>query len=140
MSLRTSALAASGLLSVTLLSGCMTTPPPARFAYFRVPCGTPGAVVATPIALERGTAAGNAPGAASPSNPAAAAPQGGAAATCVVAVADARSGYRRGYYAAPGYYGQPYYGSVGIGFGFGSHGGHHRSGGHHGSGHGSRRH
>lgn len=140
MSLRTPALAASGLLSATLLSGCMTTPPPARFAYFRVPCDTPGAVVVTPIALEPGTASGNAPGAAPVSDQAAVAPQGGAAATCVVAVADARSGYRGGYYPAAGYYGQPYYGSLGIGFGFGSHGGHRPLGGHHGSGHSSRRH
>jgi hypothetical protein len=139
MTTRTFGLMTLGLSSAALLGGCMTTSPP-RLAYFRVPCDTPGAVVATPIALEPGQGTGNAGGAASSAVPAASA-KTDSPATCVVAVADASSGYRGSYYSGRGYYGRPYFGSVGFGFGFGSHGGGHRnSGGHHPSGHGSRHH
>ena len=69
----------------------------------------------------------------------------GSETACVVAVSDAGARYSRSYYPGyGGYYGRPYYGSFGIGLGFGSHfggghgyRGHGFSGGHAGSGHGS---
>lgn len=114
--LKISAMAA---ISIALLSGCATTSSPARIAYYKVPCGTPGAVVAEPVLED--------PAAASQELPAGA--EGSAAATCIVGVSDPSRGYR----GFPGYYGRPYYGSVGIGLGFGFHGGHHRG---HSIGHG----
>lgn len=101
-------------VATALLGGCATTGSSSRYAYYRVPCNTPGAVVAEP--------------ALPPPAPANAA----ATPTCVVAVAN--SSYRAGYgpYAG-GAYGRPYYGSVGIGIGQGSH--HGFGGGHFGGGH-----
>lgn len=118
---------------VIAISGCATTAQPTRLAYYKVPCSTPGAVVAEPISLDGPVARpGGTPATATP-------PAAEVAKTCVVAVADARSANRFGY---PGFYGRPYYGSIGIGFGFGGHGGNggHRGGGHvgHSSGHGRR--
>jgi hypothetical protein len=124
MSFRALKLAGLSAVPVALLGGCATTAYPPRYAYYRVPCNTPGAVVAEPIDSQ----------AAAPS--AANVPP-----TCVVAISDAS--YGRGYssYYPGGYYGRPYYGSIGIGIGLGSihhHdlGGGHFGGGHFGGGHG----
>ena len=155
MTMRAVGLKALGVSSLALLGGCTTIQGPQRYAYYRVPCTTPGAVVATPIAAQPEVArtqmpdAPPSPEASTESSRTAASggpPPVGAAsesgATCVVAVSDAGYRYSRSYY--PGYggdYGRPYYGSFGIGLGFGSHfgGGDGFSGGHTRSGHGSHR-
>lgn len=158
MTTRAVGLGALGVSSLALLGGCTTMQGPQRYAYYRVPCTTPGAVVATPIAAqpevgrtqmpgeptshETSTGSGRPTASATPP-PVDAAPESGA--TCVVAVSDAGSRYGRSFYPGyGGYYGRPFYGSFGIGLGFGSrfgggHGyrGHGFSGGHAGSGHGS---
>lgn len=108
---------------VALLGGCATTHTHARLAYYKVPCNTPGAVIAEPIVLDDPAAPIPAPS--TPATPAAS-PR-----LCVIAVSDSRSGYAGGYggYGAYGRgYGRPYFGSVGIGFGFGSHRGSHFGG------------
>lgn len=155
--MRTLGLAALGVSSIALLGGCTTMRGPPRYAYYQVPCTTPGAVVATPMTMQSATGAIDSAGPAlSPERgsavqavavdtvavPADTTP--GAGATCVVAVSDVGYGYGRSYY--PGYgggsYGRPYYGSFGIGIGLGhgfggGHGyrGHSFSGGHGGGRH-----
>lgn len=136
MSLRTSRLISLAVGSAVMLTGCTTGQYAPRYSYYRVPCTTPGAVVAQRIGLEKGPAApasppvsSNAPGV----DPGAAVP------TCVIAVSEAD--YRRAYYPG-GYYGRPYYGSFGLGIGFGGghFGGGHFRGGHGGGGHGGGHH
>lgn len=111
--------------SAALLGGCSTGRYAPRYSYYRVPCTTPGAVLAQPMGLEAGPAAPGPPPAAS-SVPAA--DPAGAVPTCVIAVSAAD--YRRAY--PGGYYGRPYFGSFGLGLGFG---GGHFGGGHFGGGH-----
>lgn len=145
--MRTLGLVALGVSSIVLLGGCTTMRGPQRYAYYRVPCATPGAVVATPIALQSANGAIDGAGPALPQErgsengpvavdtaPATAGMTPGAGATCVVAVSDVGSGYGRSFYPSYGgrYYGRPYYGSFGIGIGLG----HGFSGGHGYRGHG----
>lgn len=125
------------LIGAGALSGCATAPSGGRYTYYRVPCETPGAVVAQPIALGQGpstdvpqpdpSAVEPRPDAPPPSAP---------PATCVIAVNEAS--YGRGYYPWPGYR-RPYYGSFGVGIGIGSLG-HGYRGGHFGAGHGISHH
>lgn len=134
-----------GSVMVVVLGGCTTyaAQRPA-FAYYAVPCSTPGAFVAQPVEAPATTY-----------NPQAAAPAGVAPQeaskasppTCMIAAPIARNGYAGGYYgrgyydpywSGYGRYGTPFYGSIGIGLHGGGHGwsGH---GGHqvgHGSAHG----
>lgn len=120
--------------SATLLAGCATGRYAPRYAYYRVPCTTPGAVLAQPIGLEAGPVA---PGPLPVPSNAPFSDLTGAVPTCVVAVSAAD--YRRAYYPG-GYYGRRY-GSFGLGFGFG--GGHFggvHHGGRHGGGHGGGHH
>lgn len=117
--------------SAILLAGCTTGRYAPRYSYYRVPCTTPGAVLAQPIGLEVSP-----PASAMPAVPSGVpvANVADTAATCVVAVSAAD--YRRAYYPG-GYYGRPYYGSFGLGLGFGGghFGGGHFGGGHFGGGH-----
>ncbi len=137
------------LAGAVLLGGCATyAPRPSSYSYFAVSCDTPGAIRAVPIARPD-----ELPGATSTAPPAPATPQtavpsapGSAVqadrSECLIAVANRGRGsrgagyYGGGYpyrYGSPyGYYGSPFYGSLGIGIGIG--GGHHR-GGHLGGGH-----
>lgn len=128
-----------GLAAVpmALLAGCTTAQYAPRYSYYRVPCTVPGAIPAQPIGVEADPASPSAQPTRSgaPADPATAEP------TCVVAVSDAS--YSRGYspYYPGGYYGRPYYGSVGVGFGLGAtghhgFGGRHFRGSHFGGGHG----
>jgi len=151
------------LAGAVLLGGCATyAPRPSSYSYFAVSCDTPGAIRAVPIARPD-----ELPGATSTAPPAPATPQtavpsapGSAVqadrSECLIAVANRGRGsrgagyYGGGYpyrYGSPyGYYGSPFYGSLGIGIGIG--GGHHRDGhlggghfgGGHGGGHGGGRH
>ncbi|MES2136343.1 MAG: hypothetical protein V4502_04685 [Pseudomonadota bacterium] len=138
--MRTIGITALGVIPALLIGGCATVPP--RYSYYQVPCATPGAVLATPVAGAAQVPV--APGYPAPAATAAV-PGAPAVATCVIAVVD--QGY--GYYGSP-YYGRygyggygPYgyggYGSLGLGFGFSSHhsfsGGHHSSSGSHSGGH-----
>lgn len=134
------------LLSPVLLGACATAPSTSRYAYYRVPCTTPGAVAAEPIAIvppgqSAGIPAPEQAGAHSPEARGDAPPTSAASPTCVIAVA--QNGYGRGYYPWPGYR-RPYYGSFGLGFGIGSfghgHHGGHGGGGHHVGGHGGGHH
>jgi hypothetical protein len=112
MEMRRLMLAPLPVLAIGLLAGCATSGP-ARLAYYKVPCSTPGAVVAQPLL------------ATAPSLPQASpAPNGSEESTCIVAVSNDVRSYRA-YAGAPGHYGRPF-GSLGIGVGFGAHGGHHR--------------
>lgn len=105
-----------GVIPAVLLGGCATTAYPPRYAYYRVPCNTPGAVVAEPVGPEAVPAPANAPAAGIPP-------------ICVVAVSDAS--YGPGYGSYPGgYYRRPYYGSFGLGIGLGSFHHHDFGGGH----------
>lgn len=148
--MRASIVAALAASSAILLGGCTTLREPPRYAYYRVPCTTPGAVVATPVAMQAtsGAVYDGSPAllrdrssASEPSVsdtapvPAVTKPQAGV--TCVVAVSEVGSGYGRSYYPSyrGGYYGRPFYGSFGIGIGLG-HGGGHGFGGHGYAGHG----
>lgn len=115
-------------MATVLLGGCATTAYQPRYSYYQVPCNTPGAVIATPVAGPGGVAvapAYPAPGAAVvlPGTP--------SVASCIVAVSDQSYGYRSSYYDGYGGYGRPYYGSFGMGFGFSSYGHGHHSVGHH---------
>lgn len=133
MAMRTIGIIALGVVPAVLVGGCATVPP--RYSYYQVPCATPGAVLATPVAGAAQIPV--APGYPSPIGPAVA-PGAAAVATCVIAVRDQGYGYYGSpYYGRYGYggygsygYGSPYYGSLGLGFGFSSHG-HHVSGGGH---------
>lgn len=117
---------ALGVGTAFMLGGCATVP---RYSYYQVPCGVPGAVLATPITGpgQIPTAPGYGTPVATTANPSASA--------CIVAVSDRGYGrYDGGYY--PGYrnygYGLGNYGSsFGLGIGFGSHRRHPSSGGHH---------
>lgn len=138
---RISKLAGLGLFSGLLLSGCATMPRAPGYVYYRVPCTTPGAIPAEPIA----------PVTKAPTAPPSAAAEGGSSSSpsiCLLALSPAS--VSRGYYPA-GYYGQPYYSGLGYGsaffsighgpLGHGWSGGHHRiGGGHHNSGHGTGHH
>lgn len=127
-----------GAAAAVLLSACATVPP--RYAYYQVPCTTPGAVLATPVAgaAQIPVAPGYPPPAGSAVAPGPAGAPG--VATCIVAVRDEPYGYYGApYYSRYGYgpygYGSPFYGSFGLGFGFSSHHHHfsdhfHHSGGH----------
>ena len=135
--------------STVLVGGCATLPGTERFAYYQVPCETPGAIVARPLSPEESPAAGT-PAPPSPTPQQAATVGTSAQNTCVVPVSLAGSGYGRRFYpGGGGYYGGRGYGSFGIGLGIGSHGGRgygsHGISRHHGSGHprghgGGRRH
>ena len=134
------------LLSPMALGACATAPAADRYAYFRVPCTTPGAIVAEPI-----TTAPSGPQSSThlpeqvevspPETAGSTVPVAVASPTCVIAVT--QNGYGRGYYPWPGYR-RPYYGSFGLGIGIGSfrhgHHGGHGGGGHHGGGHGGGHH
>lgn len=125
-----------GAFAATLLSACATVPP--RYAYYQVPCTTPGAVLATPVAGAAQIPV--APGYPAPagSTVTSAAPGSSPVATCVVAVRENGYGYYP-YYGRYGYgpygYGGPFYGSFGLGFGFSSHHGHFSGHSHPGGGH-----
>ena len=133
------------MLPLVVLGGCATVPSASRDTYYRVPCTTPGAIVAQPIAGGPEDVGGPTPPpqAVAP----AAEPQAGvsppvsAPPSCVIAVNEA--GYGRGYYPWGGYR-RPYYGSFGVGIGIGSFGhgyrGGHFGGGHHGGGRGGGHH
>lgn len=139
------------LLASAALAGCMTVPRAIDYSYYAVPCGTPGAIEARPLAgdLDYPDSKSTQPaeGNAVPSTPSdPASDLRSSAPTCVVPVSFARSSYRGARYPyGSGYYGTPYYGSVGLGFyggsGFGrshgrlSHGFGHRGGAHHGRRH-----
>lgn len=146
---------------VALLSGCATyTPSPAplyAYSYFAVPCETPGAFRAvpvvnppsadSPVAIPDRTDLSPAVVSAAPANT----DQAPDAVECLIAVIDrgrASRGaryYGGGYpypsrysYSNPyGHYPRPFYGSLGIGFGFGTHGygGDYYGGGHFGRSH-----
>lgn len=128
------------ILSLLVLGGCATGRSASRYAFYRVPCTTPGAVVAHPIEVGRGDAAGATPppqAVARAGEPQAnTLPSVSTPPTCVIAVNE--TGYGRGYYPWGGYR-RPYYGSFGVGIGIGSFGhgfrGGHFGGGHHGGGH-----
>ncbi|ODT86356.1 hypothetical protein [Phenylobacterium sp. SCN 70-31] len=99
------------------------TPPP--FVYYVVPCGAPGAIAATPAL----------PPSADPALP--------VEAVCVVPVATGAGPPPRPRYSSyaydpwgPSYYSRPYYGSFGLSFFSGGHGGGHFGGGHSTFGHG----
>lgn len=136
-----------GPVLVLVLSGCTTYAPQRPvFAYYAVPCSTPGAFVAeTPVPTYNPQAA---PPAAAP--PAGAAPPEASKAlppTCMIAAPIGRNRYSDGYYgrgyhdphwSGYGGYGPPFYGSIGIGLygdrhGWSDHGGHQVA---HGSPHG----
>lgn len=134
------------LLGATLLGGCATySRPSAAYTYFSVPCDTPGAFRAVPIAPDGApdaAAAVDAPPAAPPPTIGATPGSDGRVGSheCLIAVADRGRGPGVGYYpggygypnAYPyGYYGSPFRGSIGIGIGIGGH----RRGGHFGGGH-----
>lgn len=144
--------AALGVLVVAsaALGGCMTGPRAIDYAYYAVPCGTPGAVEARPLADDLDLndnatrPAGGTEASSTPTDPAT--NVASTAPTCVVPVSLARSSYRGTRYPySGGYYGAPYYGSIGLGFyggsGFGrshgrlSHGFGHRAGASHGRRH-----
>lgn len=148
MSITSKPLIVAPLAAAVLLGGCATYPPtPASYSYFAVPCDTPGAIRAVPvpppntssvapITPPQATAPSLEGGAASPDSAAQA-----AGSECLIAVADRGRGWRGpGYYGGypRGYYGAPFYGSLGIGIGIGTrhYGGGHRGGGHIGGGHG----
>lgn len=137
------------LAGAVLLGGCATyAPRPSAYSYFAVPCDTPGAIRAVPISPPDGPPGETSaalpapvpPQAVVPAAPGSAAQAG--ASDCLIAVADRGRGWRgAGYYGGSypyryrspyGYYGSPFYGSLGIGIGLG--GGHYR-GGHFGGGH-----
>lgn len=151
------------LVGAVLLGGCATSVQrrPA-YSYFAVPCDTPGAIRAVPISSPDGSFGATSAAPQAPVRPQAAvsaapgsAAQAGAS-ECLIAVADRGLGWRgAGYYgggypyrySSPyGYYGSPFYGSLGIGIGLG--GGHSRGrhfgggylGGMHGGGHGGGHH
>lgn len=132
--------------ALLLLGGCATyaTPPVQSYSYFVVPCSTPGAFPAEPMAVMPSMAGVQPPapptypapaGVQQPAYPAPAGVSSNAAApqqTCMIAVAAPGSGYRRSYYGGGYYdpyyygyggYGRPFYGSIGIGFFGGGHGG-----------------
>jgi uncharacterized membrane protein YgcG len=99
------------------------TPPP--FVYYVVPCGSPGAIAATPALSPS----------ADPAQP--------VEAVCVVPVATGAGPPPRPRYSSyaydpwgPSYYSRPYYGSFGLSFFSGGHGGGHFGGGHSSFGHG----
>lgn len=125
------------ILPLVVLGGCATGPSASRYTYYRVPCTAPGAIVAQPIAVDPGDAAGATPHAVAPrGEPETDAPPPiSTSPMCVIAVNEA--GYGRGYYPWGGYR-RPYYGSFGVGIGIGSFGhgyrGGHFGGGHHGGG------
>lgn len=137
MAIRTIGISALGLVPALLVGGCATVP--SRYSYYQVPCTTPGAVLATPVAGSGQVPV--APGYAAPSGASVAgAPAVG---TCVIAVRDEGYDYYRSpYYGRYGYggygsygYGSPFYGSLSLGFGFSSHHHHFSGGGHHSGGH-----
>ena len=142
-----------GPATLLVLGGCATYPPPSQsYAYFVVPCTTPGAFRAEPVnmAPQVGSPPGVPPAAAT--QPGAGPSPAGAAPTCLIAAPMSRAGYARGYYGGGGYYdpyyyryggyGAPFYEPIGIGLhggghGYGGHGGFgHGGGGHGGGGHG----
>ncbi|GGB43423.1 hypothetical protein GCM10011380_36090 [Sphingomonas metalli] len=130
------------LAGAVLLGGCATyggSPPP--IVYLPAPCDTPGALRVVPVTSLPGPALAN-PAAELPivpSPPVAGTADGSrplSGERCLVASAARQGGYygqsypyRYGY---PGYYGAPFYGSLGFGFGLA---GHHLSSGHLGGGH-----
>ena len=65
--MRAVGLGAVGVSSLALLGSCTTMQGSQRYTYYRTPCTTPGAVVATPIAAQPEVARTQMPGA--PSSP-----------------------------------------------------------------------
>lgn len=136
------------LAAPVLLGGCATyRAAPLSYSYYAVPCDTPGAVRAVPIAppdAQVGAPAAAPPAALPPTRAAPQTPDGvpqASATECLIAVADRGGGWRGPVSYGGGYprryYGSPFYGSLGIGIGIGGHhyGGGHRGGGYFGGGH-----
>lgn len=117
------------LAGSALLGGCASLAPPRQpqYAYYVVPCDTPGAI-RTGGALP--------PPASAPPGQTSAAPPAGSEITCIVAALRAPA-YTTGRYYSSGYFDRGYYGRGYYGLGLAFHGGGHRSthfGGHHGGG------
>lgn len=136
-----------------ILGGCATySAPRPAFAYFAVPCSTPGAFPAQPVDVDNGQALPPVTSGLAPSSTGASGTPSSPAPTCMIAAPIARTGYASSYYGGSSYpyydpyyygsrgYGYPFYGSIGIGvygghgFGHGGHGFGH--GGGHAGGHG----
>lgn len=127
---------------VLALGGCTTyaAQRPA-FAYYAVPCSTPGAFVAEPIGAPDPSYGSQAPLPAPPPPTTATQANQSAPPTCMIAASIERARYSGNYYGGRGYYdpyyysyggyGAPFYGSIAIGLhggghgwgGFGGHGG-----------------
>ncbi|MFZ5511606.1 MAG: hypothetical protein ACOZCP_16300 [Pseudomonadota bacterium] len=128
--IRTIVMATAGLAAPAIGVAQPVGPTPPPFVYYVVPCGSPGAIVATPAL----------PPSADPTLP--------VEAVCVVPVATGTgppprprySSYTYDYWG-PSYYSRPFYGSFGLSiFSGGHHGGGRFSGGHSSFGHGGGRH
>lgn len=142
--------AAIGSTMAFTLTGCATYAPPRQsYAYFVVPCSTPGAFPAEPAIEVPRAGVSQAVPRDTPLSPQAGASPAPPPRACLIAAAVSRAGYARPYYGGSDYYGRygyPFFGSIGIGVhggghGWGGYGGHgfgHGGGGHGGShgGHG----
>ncbi|MBB3892924.1 putative membrane protein YgcG [Phenylobacterium haematophilum] len=119
-------MATAGLAAPAIGVAQPVGPAPPPFVYYVVPCGSPGAIAATPAL----------PPSADPALP--------AEAVCVVPVATDAAPPPRPRYSSyaydpwgPNYYSRPFYGSFGLSFFSGGHrGGGHFNGGHSSFGHG----
>mgnify|MGYP003630690373 FL=1 len=142
----------SGVASLLVLAGCATYPPPSQsYAYFAVPCSTPGAFRADPVNIVPQAGQPQAPPPAAATQPNAEPASAVSAPTCLIAAPMPRANYARNYYGRGNYYdpyyyryggySRPFFGSIGIGLHGGGYGGHgrvsHGGGGHVGGGHGS---